>query len=261
MAKSWLYLSRVRSKLVRLLRFTKEEFEKGNEMFNLENLLKSESNLDYEREYILTHAARYEHTFNHFIDTFARLEGKKVLVLGGSSSFERYVAKLFSFDLNVLSTDIRKEWNIESESLDAIFCFEVIEHLADLQEGDSIQDSFTFSGMKSVLTQSHKALKQNGDLLITTPNSCNVFAIAQLIHGMNPMRYEPHVRELNKVELRDLLEISGFTVNKIKTEFSWGNPTKMDPNAIMRFIELHGGVMEDRGDNMMCHAIKQNVSV
>ena len=241
------------------LRFTKKEFKMEKVMFSLENLLKSESNLDYEREYILTHAARYEHTFNHFIDTFERLEGKKVLVLGGSSSFERYVANVFNFDLHVLSTDIRRAWNIGPESVDAIFCFEVIEHLADLQEEDSIQDTFTFSGMKSVLAQSQKALKQNGDLLITTPNSCNVFAIGQLIHGMNPMRYEPHVRELNKVELRHLLESAGFTVNKIKTEFSWGNPTRMDPEEIMRFIKLHGGVMEDRGDNMMCHAIKQNV--
>ena len=98
---------------MRRLRFTKKEIEKGNYMFNLESLLRSESNLDYEREYILTHAARYEHTFNYFSDTFAKLDGKKVLVLGGSSSFERYVAKHFSFDLNVLSTDIRRSWNIE----------------------------------------------------------------------------------------------------------------------------------------------------
>ena len=244
---------------MRLLRFTKKEFKMEKEMFSLKNLLKSESNLDHEREYIRTHAVRYEHTFNHFVDTFVRLDGKRVLVLGGSSSFERYVANLFNFDLQVISTDIRREWNIESESVDAIFCFEVIEHLADLQEEDSIQDTFTFSGMKSVLAQSHKALKQNGDLLITTPNSCNVFAIAQLIHGMNPMRYEPHVRELNKAELRDLLESTGFTVNKLKTEFSWGNPTRMDPKEIMKFIELHGGVMDDRGDNMICHAIKKIV--
>ena len=223
--------------------------------FNLEDLLKSEPNLDYEQEYILTHAARYEHTFNHFLDTFLRLNGKRVLALGGSSSFERYVARMFNFDLQVISSDIRKDWQIDAKSVDAIFCFEVIEHLADLIIQDSIQDTFTFSGIISVLSQSHKALKQNGDLLITTPNSCNVFAIMQLIHGMNPMRYEPHVREVNKTELEGLLIKSGFTIKKITTEFSWGNPTKMNIDEIMKFIKVHGGVLEHRGDNLICHAI------
>jgi predicted SAM-dependent methyltransferase len=222
--------------------------------------LNSEPNLDYERDYILTHAARYEHTFNHFLEVFLKLNGKKVLVLGGSSSFERYVAEIFNFTLEVISSDIRNDWQIEAGSVDAIFCFEVIEHLADLQFQDSIQDTFTFSGMKSVLKQSHNALKSNGDLLITTPNSCNIFAIAQLIHGMNPMRYAPHVRELNRIELTNLLIESGFEIERFGTEFSWGNPTKMDPNEIMSFIEKHGGVMGDRGDNMICHAVKLNVT-
>jgi hypothetical protein len=114
---------------MRFQRGNKKEIPMQKNKFNLQDLLKNEPNLEKEREYILTHSARYEHTYDHFLDVFIRLDGKKVLVLGGSSSFERYVSKLFNFELQVVSSDIRKNWQIASESVDAIFCFEVIEHL------------------------------------------------------------------------------------------------------------------------------------
>lgn len=96
----------------------------------------------------------------------------------------------------------------DSESLDVVLFCEIIEHLLN----DPIR----------VLREIKRILKNNGTLVLTTPNVNRIENVARMIVGTNVndgySAYGPygrHNREYNKHELYTLLNYLGFTVDEI----------------------------------------------
>jgi len=98
----------------------------------------------------------------------------------------------------------------ESESLDIVLFCEIIEHL--------------LNDPCAVLRQIKRVLRDDGTLVLTTPNVSRLENVARMIVGSN--LYDPysgygpygrHNREYNKHELFTLLTYLGFTVDEIFT--------------------------------------------
>ncbi len=99
----------------------------------------------------------------------------------------------------------------DDESVDLISCFEVIEH-------------FTCDPM-FFLEQARRVLKQDGILVISTPNSASYEALVNLFRGDPPMLFYKYVKgtsdrhhiEYTPKLLGDLVTAAGFNVIKLKT--------------------------------------------
>ena len=120
----------------------------------------------------------------------------------------------------------------ESESLDVVLFCEIIEHLLN----DPCR----------VLREIKRVLRENGTLILTTPNVNRIENVARMIVGAN--MYDPysgfgpygrHNREYNKHELYLLLNYLGFTVDEIFSADVHDNTTELylDPVKFGHLIE------------------------
>jgi SAM-dependent methyltransferase len=120
----------------------------------------------------------------------------------------------------------------DAESLDIVLFCEIIEHL--------------LNDPCAVLRQIKNVLRDNGTLVLTTPNVNRIENVARMIVGAN--LYDPysghgpygrHNREYNKHELYTLLNYLGFTVDEIFTADVHNNATSsyLDPENFGRLIK------------------------
>jgi SAM-dependent methyltransferase len=114
----------------------------------------------------------------------------------------------FAFDLFNIEQD---EFPYPDASFDVVIFSELIEHL----------------GLNPVwsLSEMHRVLRPDGIVVVTTPNFLSLERLATFARGGSPMvdRYSPlfgygarHNREYHPVELRELLESTGFTVEAME---------------------------------------------
>lgn len=117
----------------------------------------------------------------------------------------------FSYQSNLFNIEEEK-FPFDNETFDFVLFCEVIEHL--------IKDPI------HVLNQIHRVLKNNGTLILTTPNVARKSNIEKLEHGKNI--YDPysnhgiygrHNREYTKDELIEILTKTGFNVKMVFTKF------------------------------------------
>ncbi|MGY2339184.1 class I SAM-dependent methyltransferase [Pseudomonas sp. SDO5532_S415] len=124
------------------------------------------------------------------------------------------------------------DFPFESESLDIVLFCEIIEHL--------------LNDPCAVLRQIKRVLRDNGTLVLTTPNVNRLENVARMIVGSN--LYDPysgygpygrHNREYNKHELYNLLTYLGFTVDEIFTADVHQNDTGsyLDPDKFGQLIK------------------------
>lgn len=148
------------------------------------------------------------------------------------SEFRSLETKTY-LDLTYSHFNIEEDtFTFDSESLDIVLFCEIIEHL--------------LNDPCAVLRQIKRVLRDNGKLILTTPNVSRIENVARMIAGCNI--YDPysgygpygrHNREYNKHELFTLLTYLGFTVDEIFTADVHDNATGsyLDPEKFGHLIK------------------------
>jgi hypothetical protein len=128
--------------------------------------------------------------------------------------------------------DARNPWPIGTEDSECILLMEVVEHLKDSQP--DICDTFTFSGLRSTLSNAYNALNHGGIILITSPNCASAGAIKRCLLGQSPFIYTPHVREYTARELEWWVRQAGFKIIERTTETCYDEPDQRIMDMIAR---------------------------
>ena len=156
-------------------------------------------NLIGTRKYVLDVGA-----FDGFISKQIALANNDVVAFDGSQAA---LDIALSRGLATAKGDIAAAWPFDSESFDVVFAGEIIEHLIDT-------DAF--------LKECRRVLKQNGRLVLTTPNLASLGRRLMLMFGKNPyidtaLRPDQagHVRFFVTESLTLLLKENGFAVRRI----------------------------------------------
>lgn len=106
-------------------------------------------------------------------------------------------------NIEVLRVDLSDSIPIKNNSIDLIYCSEVIEHLMDTDK---------------LLIEFNQTLKPNGTLFLTTPNIAALKNRIRLLFGKYPYNLEyklggaGHIHLYNKEKLKKQLEENGFEV-------------------------------------------------
>ncbi|MFH1237559.1 MAG: class I SAM-dependent methyltransferase [Candidatus Aenigmatarchaeota archaeon] len=134
------------------------------------------------------------------------------------------VAEAGKKGIDAKTANIDKEFPFEKNSFDAVFCGDVIEHIYDTE---------------NLLTNINRSLKTNGCLVISVPNIASWYNRGFLFLGFMPTWIESslktytgnpfikegvgHIHAFTKRSLKELLEMHGFSIEKIK-----GTPVMAD---------------------------------
>lgn len=192
--------------------------QKLQEIESLKQIIK-----ELDNPYLKYHSRRFEEIVNFVKNNYS--EDKKILDIG-NSPFAKILSQLFScqvdelgfekdsvktfghqyrFDLN--DSYDKNDWRTDIGTYDIIIFTEVIEHL--------------YTSPNHVLSYLYSILKDNGKLILQTPNAVVLHKRMQLILGKNPYmlirdnKFNPgHFREYTKAELIGYAQQSGFIVDK-----------------------------------------------
>jgi len=160
------------------------------------------------------------------------------LILKGLEFSRQETNQAKSNKLDVKQADLNKPIKLKKASIDIVYAGEVLEHLYD-------PDLF--------LSECNRILKQNGYLIITTPNLCAWYNRIFMVLGIQPLFLEPstksklvgagilkkfkkesqpvgHIRIFTYPALKDLLKMNGFEIIKTQSAiFDEGLPKILLP--------------------------------
>lgn len=111
--------------------------------------------------------------------------------------------------------DLNKPFPFKKEYAENIIAGEILEH---------IYEPFSF------LKECNRILKKNGRLIITTPNAIGFHYLVNERHGYD-LGYTPHLYAWNKTMLKEIVELAGFKVIKLKVLNHFTNS-----NLFLRFL-------------------------
>ena len=113
--------------------------------------------------------------------------------------------------LECLKFDVNYTFPIENESFDAIFAGEIIEHLYDTE---------------LFLSECNRILKNDGILVLTTPNLATLQDRIKFLFGISPKQVDPlhehlrlHIRPFTYSKLRELLSLHGFHKYRLTSNY------------------------------------------
>jgi glycosyltransferase involved in cell wall biosynthesis/2-polyprenyl-3-methyl-5-hydroxy-6-metoxy-1,4-benzoquinol methylase len=154
-----------------------------------------------------------------------------------SRSGEQRHYKVDNFDIQ------QQRWPYDDASFDVVVFCEMLEHL----NSDPVQ----------VLSEINRVLKQDGLLLLTTPNIASAKSFNYILEGKSPYvfgQYVPgglptdrHNREFTASEIDHLFAAAGFQTVALETNNSWW---KDQNNALAKLVAM-GQSIAYRGDNVM----------
>lgn len=189
----------------------------------------------------LHHECGYEVCYGTQFDFNNYVCGKKILI---EDRIEGNDENFIAFDINIESGHLP----IEDNFFDFILCTEVIEHLR--------RDPGHF------LHEMNRVSKDNGSILITTPNVCCLSNIRKILEHKVPMLFPgfpgredyiaQHVVEYSVPVLQALLRDSGFTPVETRTFTSF----TQDDEEMSQLLKNLGASLEFREDNILCLARK-----
>lgn len=166
----------------------------------------------------------------------------KTLVIRGQPA---YSAEIDLFDAE------RHTYPYSGGSFDVVLCCEVIEHL--------------LSDPMHMLLECWRGLRDNGLLVLTTPNSASLTSIAAALGGRhNPQVFSkypasgnpdvPHVREYTPYEIGQALRAACFGIECLNTERAQGaHPATW----VLEILRENGFETSLRGEQIYCLARKQ----
>lgn len=163
---------------------------------------------------------------------------QKLLALGTDGQFEKGLLREFpELDIKISDWDLRNPFPVGSGGQDFCIALEVIEHLKDRDDATHDVATHYFTGLMSFLLESHKTLKSDGLLILTTPNSSSFDTIFRTILGKSNFMYWPHVRELSPLELNHFLNQTGYQVIHIETFSPYQNDFQAN-RAHLAFLDI-----------------------
>lgn len=201
-----------------------------------------------------------------FALTLEVLEGlphENILDVGGESIFttlmrERWPASKVDATGDI---DVRTNGFDSTQTRDLVVFTEVIEHLHDLHTYHQDYDTrarWTGSGQLACLHHICQCMCIGAYLFITTPNAAGLRVLWNTLHGLPPITYDPHVRELTMPQLQSLVLKTGLEICDSGTWTCWHhhNVSNEDVDRLMRIISQMNGPMEGRGDDLWLIARK-----
>lgn len=133
---------------------------------------------------------------------------------------DKYVVRK-SFDFQLLNDDVERKINLPSKTADIIVCAEIIEHLKNT-------DQF--------IQEAQRILKDDGDLIITTPNLASYLNRFLLLFG-----YQPYHAEVSEVESGFGLGIVYGVLGRSKINNKTAGHLRMFTfRALRDFVEYYG---------------------
>ena len=181
------------------------------------------------------HDVRYAKSFDFLMRMLLPNERQTVLEIGGRSTFTDFLEYAWNEStlMNTGNGDVRfpNAYNpLAGSSVDLVLMMEVIEHLHDIwgdteypahqtEQGEEYHSKmrrmyearaqWEGSGQFYGLVCAIEKLRVGGFIFITTPNVCGYRAIANVLHEEHPYTYQPHVRELTRKQLIELVTRTG----------------------------------------------------
>jgi hypothetical protein len=191
------------------------------------------------------HYLRYVMTYLNLCKFFSNIKDKIIVELGGLSPITAYLSK---FNGCFISTDADFRLNIDipENFADIVFSFEVIEHLKDVPEKSFDEVVlFNFTGVKKYVHHMFKILKEEGYVVLTTPNPCSSKSILNILNFKHPYIFPYHVREYTKEEILKLFQekfsLEYYTTMEVFFPYS--------SKKLINFIQNYVFSSEDRGDD------------
>jgi GT2 family glycosyltransferase/glycosyltransferase involved in cell wall biosynthesis/SAM-dependent methyltransferase len=171
-------------------------------------------------------------------------ESKETRRLRSSASSEEFSVVVDNFDVQ------SHPWPYDDATFDGLLCCEMLEHL--------------FADPMGLFTEINRVLKQDGFLLLTTPNLACGHAVESLLKGESPYVYgkfekdgaatDRHNREYTPEEVERLARAAGFEVSVLRTRNSWW-PRRRE---VLRTLAAQGHPLGRRGDNTFLLARKKS---
>ena len=216
--------------------------------------------------YCAIHVTRFEKSFDA-INAVAvgNVSGKQsVLDIGTHATYHPNLKVLFGDNVEFIGTyndayktyPINKFHNIDLEesplpfpdkSFDIVLMLEVIEHL--------------YNDPMRVLSEVNRVLKDDGALILSTPNVNSWQSVLKMLTGEHPYRFgyftpgdRPHVHEFTVSEIREVLQAAGFHPARIYTENVYGEIDYTYFPLLMRRLRFESS---DRGDTIFASARKK----
>lgn len=162
-----------------------------------------------------------------------KIKNNNNVVFGVDASKEA-VKKSIQRGIIAQTSDIEKGLPYKEHSFDLVFAGEIIEHIVDTD--------FFMDEIKRVL-------KQNGELVITTPNVASLDRRLMLLFNVNPFfpasfnypanTQAGHVRFFNNKLLSDFLKYNGFKIVSTESDV-WSFPGAFYSRFLARFLPSLG---------------------
>lgn len=164
------------------------------------------------------HLKRYAHTLK-YLQKHKIYKGN-VFEAGGKGFSTVCLNKYFpGYIIYHFEGDLREHINFSDKYFDIIIAMEIFEHISDVKGNRETH----FDGIINMLMEFRRILKNNGKILITTPNASGYSSINRIIKGYHPFMYGLHFREYTPKELNMIFEYAGFSIIDLQTDYVWTN--------------------------------------
>lgn len=182
---------------------------------------------------------------NHSPDCINR--SARILECGGLSLISKFLLKA-GYKVSATSSDLRYDIDADDGSVDVLFSLEVVEHIKDQAETQLAEVVlFRGTGVTRYCSEMRRVCRAGGILLLTTPNPCSLRVLQNLVSGLPPMVFRPHVREYTKTELVEMLQ--GFALESYAAHYSFFNLGDNGKLLASQQFGALGAISEGRGDD------------
>jgi predicted SAM-dependent methyltransferase len=168
------------------------------------------------------------------------------------SPIAQFLKEKRGIEIIEVTTDLRDDWPLQGESVDAVFSLEVMEHLHDKLDGtlESLI-SFSANGPRKMFTEAYRILRPGGRLFLTTPNANSIDAMLNIAMLKHPFIYAPHVREYTVDEVGGMATAVGFKIELCETIDAWPNYQEISRAWVHDFLALHHFKVDHRGNDLI----------
>ena len=203
-------------------------------------------------DYFRVHRKRFLQTWE-FLQEHVRIRrGGNVLDVAGVGPVSSFLSATHGMSATGTYTDLRYPVDVASASQDIVICTETIEHIKDVESGE-IRDleSFNYSGVMNLLREVRRVLKEDGRLLLTTPNANSYIQLKKWLDG-EPLLMDPnHVREFSVRELTHKAQAARLDNVAMKVMDSWNEHFGDPAGKLGEFVRsFPGATALDRRDNL-----------
>ena len=147
-----------------------------------------------------------------------------VVSLSGGGPLENF----FRMDRGVVAaeikTDLREPFAMASSTCDWVICTEVIEHIKDKNSTKiSELESFNYSGVDNLLSETARILRPGGRMFISTPDASSFTTLNRWMLGELPYMDPHHIREFTVDLLNQVCAKHSLELEVLELRNSWGN--------------------------------------